>query len=94
VADKAELHTNIDDNGVMRMRRVDAAEIAPGSSTRLTPSGLHMMLVGLKQSLKKGTAFPLTLVFEKAGKMTVQVAVQGPGDKEPEHEGMGEAEIN
>ena len=88
-ADKVELHTQVSDNGVMRMRPVDTVEIAPGSSTRLKPGALHMMLVGLKQPLKKGKAFPLTLTFEKAGSVTVQVAVQGPGDKEPAHEGMG-----
>lgn len=89
VADKAELHTHLVDNGVMKMRPVNAIEIAPGSPTTLAPGGLHIMLLGLKQPLAKGKAFPLTLVFDRAGPVTVQVDVQGAGDAAPAHGGSG-----
>ena len=83
VAEKAELHTHLMDNGVMKMRPVDAIEVTPGSPTALQPGGLHIMLLGLKQPLVKGKAFPLTLTFEKAGPVTVQVDVQGAGAAAP-----------
>lgn len=86
-AAKVELHTHMMDNGVMRMRPVDAIEVTPGSPTTLAPGGLHVMLLGLKQPLVKGKAFPLTLVFEKGGPVTVQVDVQGAGDTAPSHGG-------
>lgn len=89
-ADKAELHTHLMDNGVMKMRPVDAIEVTPGSPTALQPGGLHIMLFGLKQPLVKGKTFPLTLTFEKAGSVTVQVDVEGAGAAAPSHGGMAE----
>lgn len=90
VAEKVELHTHIADNGVMKMRPVNAIEVSPGSPTTLAPGGLHVMLLGLKQPLVKGKAFPLTLVFEKGGPVTVQVEVQGPGETTPAHRNQGQ----
>jgi len=90
IAEKAELHTHLMDNGVMKMRPVDAIEVTPGSPTALQPGGLHIMLFGLKQPLAKGKAFPLTLTFEKAGSVTVQVDVEGAGAGAPSHTGMAE----
>lgn len=87
-ADRVELHTHIDENGVMKMRQINAVEVAPDTTIKLAPSGLHIMLLGLKAPLVKGKAFPLTLTFEKAGTVTVDVSVQGAGDTQPEHEGM------
>lgn len=89
VAEKAELHTHLMDNGVMKMRPVNAIEVTPGSPTALAPGGLHVMLLGLKQPLAKGKSFPLTLVFEKAGSVVVQVDVQGAGETAPSHGGSG-----
>ncbi len=90
IADKAELHTHLMDNGVMKMRPVNAIEVTPGSPATLGPSGLHIMLLGLKQPLVKGKAFPLTLTFEKAGPVTVDVDVQSAGATAPTHEGMAD----
>jgi copper(I)-binding protein len=84
VADQAQLHKTINDNGVMKMRPVDAIDIAPGTVTKLAPGGIHLMLIGLKQPLVKGSAFPLTLTFEKAGSVTVQVTVQAAGAGAPD----------
>ncbi|QEL57409.1 copper chaperone PCu(A)C [Chromobacterium paludis] len=76
-ADSAELHTHINDNGVMRMRKVEGGvELAPGKTVKFAPGSYHVMLMGLKQPLKAGDHFPLTLKFEKAGSVTVDVVVQ------------------
>ncbi|CAK0764602.1 periplasmic copper chaperone A [Azospirillaceae bacterium] len=80
VADRVEIHTHVDDNGVMKMRQIPNVELAPGSVTTFAPGGLHVMLFGVKAPLKKGVNFPLTLTFEKAGAVTLDVAVQGGGD--------------
>jgi copper(I)-binding protein len=82
VARKVEFHsTMVDEQGVATMRGVQAIELPPGGEARLAPGGLHMMLIGLTQPLKAGEpAFPLTLTFERAGEVTVEVAVQArPG---------------
>ncbi len=76
VAKVAELHTHLVEGNVMRMRPVEAIEVHPGTPTVLQPGGLHVMLMGLKAPLKEGERFPLTLVFEKAGEVTVEVAIQ------------------
>lgn len=75
VAAKAELHTHLDEGGVMRMRPVKAIEIAPGQSAALRPGGDHIMLVDLKAPLKEGERFPLTLRFEHSGTAVIDVPI-------------------
>jgi periplasmic copper chaperone A len=76
VAAKVELHNHIMVGNVAQMRAVDAIEVAPGSPTLLQPGGLHIMLLDLKAPLQADTRFPVTLIFEKAGPITVQVDVR------------------
>jgi len=84
VADKAELHTHLMENGIARMRPVDGGiDVVAGTPTELKPGGLHIMLIGLKAPLTQGESFPLSLTFEKAGTVTVTVPVQGPGAMAP-----------
>jgi len=75
-AGSVELHTMSMDGNVMRMRQVPAIEVAPGATVKLAPGGLHVMLQELKQPLKKGERFPLTLVFERAGEVKVDIVVE------------------
>ena len=79
VAEQAQLHFVLVDEGVMRMRPVAAIEVAPGEPSVLQPGGLHIMLLGLKAPLKRGSTFPLILTFERAGAVEVQVTVQSAG---------------
>jgi copper(I)-binding protein len=41
------------------------------------------MMMGLKEPLAQGSTVPLTLVFEKAGKIDVELAVEGMGATHP-----------
>lgn len=76
VAGTAEIHTMTMENGVMKMREAGEILIAPGTSIVMQPGdGYHIMLMNLKQPLKTGEQFPLTLNFEKAGKVKVSVEV-------------------
>jgi copper(I)-binding protein len=77
VAAKVEPHAHVMEGGIAQMRPVDAIEIDPGTPTVLAPGGLHLMLIGLKEKLEDGATFPLTLTFERAGPVTVEVAVRG-----------------
>jgi copper(I)-binding protein len=62
---------------VMKLREVDAIEIKPSGKIVMQPvSGYPVMLLGLKQPLKVGDQFPMTLTFEKAGKLNVVVDVK------------------
>ncbi|MHA1151617.1 MAG: copper chaperone PCu(A)C [Alphaproteobacteria bacterium] len=75
---KAGLHNHVMDQGMMKMLPVAAIEISPGEPTVLRPGGLHVMLMGLKAPLIEGETFTLTLTFEKAGPVEIEVTIQGP----------------
>ncbi|MFC7332888.1 copper chaperone PCu(A)C [Rhodocista pekingensis] len=88
VAETVELHTHIMDGSVARMRKVEGGIEIPGDAELvLEPGGLHVMLMGLKQPLKPGESFPLTLTFEKAGTVGLTAQVRAPGDEPDAHAG-------
>ena len=74
-ARKAQLHTTLNEDGVMKMRMLKAIEIPAGGHAGLKPGGDHLMLFGLVEPLKKGDAISLTLTFEKAGEVTIEVPI-------------------
>lgn len=76
-AAKAEVHEHVHQDGLMKMRQVEGGLAIPaGAEAVLEPGGTHLMLFGLKQPLEDGQRFPLTLHFEKAGDLQVDVVVQ------------------
>ncbi len=78
-AQRVELHTMSMDGNVMRMREVGEIALAPGAKVEMRPgAGFHLMLMGLQQPLQEGASFPLTLEFERGGKVEVKVVVQVP----------------
>jgi periplasmic copper chaperone A len=84
VSPRIELHEMSMNNGVMKMRPVDGGlTIDPGKTVKLAPSGYHLMIMDLKSPLKQGDKLPLTLQFEKAGKVAVTLDVQGVGAQGP-----------
>jgi|YNPMSStandDraft_2_1061718.scaffolds.fasta_scaffold00583_15 copper(I)-binding protein len=96
VARVVELHTHMMDGGVMRMRPVSAIEVNPGEPAVLRPGGLHVMLIDLVQPLRAGETIPLTLRFERAGEVTIEVPVlpagaSGPGQGHGHGHGDGQS---
>jgi len=84
-AGKVEVHEMAMNNGVMTMRAVEGGlTIEPGKTVKLAPGGYHLMIFDLKGPLKQGEKLPLTLNFEKAGKVTVSLDVEGIGAKGPD----------
>ncbi len=81
IARKTELHTHLMEGGVMKMRQVEAIDVPAGAAVALKPGGLHVMFMGLHAPLVEGARFSLTLVFEKAGKIEIDVPVMKPGAK-------------
>jgi len=83
-AGKVEVHEMAMDNGVMKMRPLEKGlAIEPGKTVKLAPGGNHLMMLDLKAPLKQGDKVPLTLEFEKAGKVTLSLEVQGVGAQGP-----------
>ncbi|MCY3753051.1 MAG: copper chaperone PCu(A)C [Alphaproteobacteria bacterium] len=87
-ADRVEIHTHIHEGGVMTMRRLEAIEVPAGGEAALEPGGDHLMLFGLKAGLKTGSSFPLMLIFEKAGPVTVKVRVAPLAETMPKRKGQ------
>ena len=76
VAARVELHTHIDDDGVMRMRRIEGGiELPAGAMHELARGGDHVMLMGITEELEEGGEVPLTLIFETQGKMSLTVTI-------------------
>ena len=82
-APKLELHAHIRDGDVMRMREVPSIEIPAGRTVSMQPGGLHLMFMGLSQPLAQGTTVPVTLRFERAGEVQVNLAIQAAGARGP-----------
>jgi copper(I)-binding protein len=90
VADKVQVHEMATTNGVMTMRPLDnGLTIEPGKTVKLAPGGYHLMLFDLKTPLKQGDKVPVTLEFEKAGKVKLTLDVQGVGAQGPAAAGAG-----
>ncbi|AMP01867.1 hypothetical protein CAter282_4106 [Collimonas arenae] len=84
-AKSTEIHTMSMDDNIMKMRQVNDIELKPASKLDMTPgNGYHIMLIGLTQPLKAGDKFPLTLTFQKAGKIEVSVHVTDMSGKQGE----------
>jgi copper(I)-binding protein len=84
IADRVQVHEMAVNNGVMTMRPLDKGlVIEPGKTVRLAPGGYHLMLLDLKSPLKQGDRLPVTLQFEKAGKVSLSLDVQSIGAQGP-----------
>ncbi|WP_422000820.1 copper chaperone PCu(A)C [Reyranella sp.] len=85
-ANKVEIHEMTMDGSVMRMRELEKGlEIPPGATVALKPGGLHIMFMGLKAPFNRDKPVSATLVFEKAGKIDIELAVEPMGAAQPGH---------
>lgn len=79
-AARVELHEMSVTDGIMRMRPIAGGiALPPGGEVRLAPGGLHLMLIGPQGGFEQGARVPVTLVFERAGRVAVELAVDAPG---------------
>jgi periplasmic copper chaperone A len=75
------IHETTLDKDVMKMRMVEGGlPIPAGATLDMKSGGTHVMLMGLKAPLKTGETIALELVFEKAGKLRVDIPVKGVAD--------------
>jgi copper(I)-binding protein len=75
LAASASIHESTKEGDVVHMRDVSAVDLPAGKTVELKPGGLHIMLMGLKQPLKDGDMFPLTLTLADEGEVPVEVMV-------------------
>lgn len=85
VAMRPEIHRTVTDaRGVSSMSPAGDIEMAPGAVVELAPGGLHAMLMMLQRPLEKGSTYPLILLFDDGGEITVTVPVLGVTTRGPE----------
>lgn len=81
VAKSVELHTVLNEGGVMSMRPVEGGiGIGGNSSVTMEPGGYHVMMIGLNKELKAGDTVRLQLQFEKAGTVQLDAVVREPAN--------------
>jgi periplasmic copper chaperone A len=76
VAREVQIHETVMQGGSAQMQQVSGLDIPAGGELVLKPGGYHCMLLGVQQKLSAGDTFTISLVFEKAGTISVQVPVQ------------------
>ncbi|MFO1085396.1 MAG: copper chaperone PCu(A)C [Reyranellaceae bacterium] len=85
---KVELHEMTMEGSIMRMRELPKGiELPPGATVTLKPGSLHLMFIDLKAPFAKDTKVPATLVFEKAGSISVELTVEAMGTSAPGQHG-------
>jgi copper(I)-binding protein len=84
VAGRFEIHSMVVEQGVAKMRPVEAGlEIKAGETVELKPGSFHVMLLGLERPLEKGQKVKGTLEFEKAGRVDIEYTVEALGTTSP-----------
>ena len=78
------LHSQVEDHGTQHMRQLESVEVPAHGTVELAPGQMHLMLVGIAAPLKPDATIKVTLRFEKAGDVTIDVPVRD-GRVEPEH---------
>ncbi|HEY0834218.1 MAG TPA: copper chaperone PCu(A)C [Azospirillum sp.] len=84
VAGHVMAHETKQEGDVLKMHETGPLALPPGGALDMKPGGTHVMLMDLEGGLKPGQEFPLTITFEKAGKVEVPVKVGKPGAMGPE----------
>ena len=85
IAERVEVHTHVMQDDLMKMVRLDGADIPAGEMVTFKPHGLHVMLLGLTRPLVAGEQYQLTLEFERAGEQEITVTVEDRGMGDMQH---------
>jgi len=84
-AGRVEIHEMRMDGNVMRMRELaQGLALPPGATVELKPGGFHLMFMELKAPLAVGANVPVTLVFERAGKVEIELKVEPATTRAPQ----------
>ena len=87
-AKTVELHTHINEGGMMKMRAVPFIAIKAGGQTELKPGSYHVMLIGLTQPLKDGDPVAITLTFDDGSQQRISAPARPIHAEAASHGGM------
>ena len=83
-AAKVEIHQMSMQDGIMTMRPLDdGLAIAPDTTVTLVPGGDHIMFIGLTAPFEEDQRIPVSLNFERAGKIETIFEIGSVGAKGP-----------
>lgn len=84
IAKTTQIHEMAMEGDVMKMRELEDGLVIPaGETVVLEPGGKHLMLMGLTAAITEGASVPVTLTFEKAGEVTLDLAAAGTAADAP-----------
>ena len=75
IARVTEVHEMLEEDGIMSMRHRPQLAVPAGQTVRMGPGGLHFMLLDITKTMDEGHSVPLTITFEKAGPVTVEMPI-------------------
>ncbi len=79
VAKRVEIHTHEMSDGMMQMKQIDRVKVAAQETVMFKPGGYHLMIFNPEKAYKQGERFPMTLTFQNAGEVQVELAVEKNG---------------
>lgn len=83
-AGMSQIHEMKMEGDVMKMNELPEGLVIPaGGSVSLAPGGYHLMFMDLAGPLVEGGSITVTLTFEKAGTVDVEIPVGSPAAKGP-----------
>lgn len=92
IAGKVAIHEMREVDGIMKMRPMSGGlTIPPNAKLVFAPGGSHLMFTELRSSFSEGEHVPVSLDFEKAGKITISLEVGSIGAKGPQ---LGEGAVH
>jgi len=89
ISGRVEIHTHLNEDGVMKMRQVEGIALKAGETVELKPGSFHLMMFGAKMSEDQDDV-SVTLNYENAPSVTMIVPVEGRSEGESygsSHEG-------
>lgn len=94
IADRAEIHRSVIENGVASMRPLEGVTVEPGDTVDFEAERLHFMFIEPDRQLRDGDRFPATLAFENAGRIDVEFMVQmrASAPAAEDHSGHGDSQ--
>lgn len=78
-AGRIEIHTHAQEDGVMRMMRLDSLAIPSHESVQFERGGLHLMVFEIEPGLEPGGEITLRFEFGTSGMIEAQARLEGFG---------------
>ncbi|GGA80487.1 transporter [Neiella marina] len=76
LANRLELHTHVHQDGMMKMRQVDAIVVPANGAVQLKPGGYHLMMMGIDSAINDKTSIPILLTFSNGQQLSIDAPLK------------------